>query len=65
MDKEGLMNYIREEFPGTLDKRWNWNLLENILDYGVENKYYSVGQLENFLEEIIPEMTLEEIERFV
>lgn len=65
MDKEGLMNYIKEEFPGTIDNHWNWNLLENILDYGVENKYYSVGQLANFLEEIIPEMTLEEIEQFV
>lgn len=65
MNKEGLMNYIKEEFPETIDNHWNWDLLENIIDYGMENKDYSVGQLVNFLEEMIPEITLEEIERFI
>lgn len=65
MNKEGLMTYIKEEFPGTIDKHWNWNLLENIIDYGMENKNYSKGQLKNFLNEMIPEVTLEEIEQFI
>lgn len=42
MNKDELMNYIKEEFPGTIDKHWNWDLLENIIDYGIENKNYSV-----------------------
>lgn len=65
MNKEGLMNYIKEEFPGVIDSHWNWELLENIIDFGIENKNYSVGQLMNFLDEMIPEVTLEEIERFI
>lgn len=65
MNKEGLMVYIKEEFPGCIDKHWSWKLLENVIDYGIENKNYSVGQLVNFLDEMIPEITLEEIERFI
>lgn len=65
MNKEGLMNYIKEEFSGVIDNHWNWELLENIIDFGIENKNYSVGQLANFLDEMIPEVTLEEIERFI
>lgn len=65
MNKEGLMKYIKEEFPGVIDSHWNWELLENIIDFGIENKNYSVGQLVNFLDEIVPEVTLEEIKRFI
>lgn len=65
MNKEGLMKYIKEEFPGVIDSHWNWELLENIIDFGIENKNYSVGQLVNFLDEMIPEVTLEEIGRFI
>ena len=35
MNKNGLMSYIKEEFPGTIDKHWNWDLLENILDFAL------------------------------
>lgn len=65
MNKEEFYNYIKEDFPGTIDNHWNWDLMENIIDYGIENKNYSVGQLANFLKGIIPEVTLEEIERFI
>lgn len=65
MNKQNFMIYIKEEFPECIDKHWNWDLLENIIDYGIENKNYSVGQLANFLDEMIPEITLEEIERFM
>lgn len=65
MNKEGLMKYIKEEFPGVIDSHWNWELLENIIDFGIENKNYSVGQLVNFLDKMIPELTLEEIKRFI
>ena len=64
MDKEGLMNYIKKEFPGVIDNHWNYELLENIINFGIENKNYSVGQLVNFLDEMIPEITLKEIKRF-
>ena len=33
MNKDDLMLYIKEKFPGTIDEHWNWDLLENILDF--------------------------------
>ena len=65
MDKDGFMCYIKNEFPTTVDTHWSWNLLENIIDYGIENKNYFVGQLENFLDEMIPEITIDEIKQFM
>lgn len=65
LNKERLMQYIKEKFPGTIDANWNWDLLENIIDYSIECKSYSEGQLTNFLTDIIPEITEEEILKFV
>ena len=28
LNKEGLMEYIKTEFPGLIDTHWNWDLLE-------------------------------------
>ncbi len=33
IDKDGLLDYIKEEFPGVIDTHWNWDVLENIIDY--------------------------------
>lgn len=36
LDKDGLMLYIKETFPGTIDNHWTSDMLENIIDYGME-----------------------------
>lgn len=61
LDKEKLMNYIKNEFPGVIDTHWNWDLLENIIDYGIKNRNYVDGEILTFLNEIIPEITEKEI----
>lgn len=61
LNKEKLMQYIKEEFPGMIDTHWNWDLLENIINYSIECKNYSEGQLVNFFTDIIPEITENEI----
>lgn len=58
MDKAGFMLYIKEEFPGVIDTHWNWDLLENIIDYATSK--YSGQELIKFLMSIIPEVTYEE-----
>lgn len=63
LDKDGLMLYIKKTFLGTIDKHWTWNMLENIIDYGME--IFSDCSIVDFLMEIIPEMTYEEYLPFI
>ena len=66
MNKDGLMSYIKEEFPGTIDKHWNWDLLENILDFAlIEYDEKPTEELIKFLMCIIPEVTAEEYRMFI
>ena len=66
MNKNGLMSYIKEEFPGTIDKHWNWDLLENILDFALlEYDGKPAEELIKLLMTIIPEVTGEEYRMFV
>ena len=51
MNKEGLMLYIKKEFPGVIDNHWNWDLLENIIDYAVS--MYNEKALIKFLINVI------------
>ena len=66
MNKDGLMLYIKEEFPGTFDSHWNWDLLENFLDFAfLEYDGKPTEELIKFLICIIPEVTAEEYRIFV
>lgn len=58
MNKDELMAYIKEEFPGVIDTHWNWDLLENIIDYAIST--FSGEEVMKFLMNIIPEVTYEE-----
>lgn len=63
IDKDGFMLYIKENFPGTIDNHWNSDLLENIINYGME--IFLDCTIADFLLEIIPEITYEEILPFL
>lgn len=65
LDKEELMHYIKQEFSQTINNHWNWNLLENIIEYGIKYESYSQRQLLKFLTNIIPEITEKEILKFM
>lgn len=58
MDIEAFMQYVKYEFPGVIDSHWNWDLLENILNYAVS--LHKGNDLITFLTTIIPEVTHEE-----
>lgn len=58
MNKQGFMQYVKEEFPEVIDTHWNWDLLENIIDYATS--IYNGQELIKFLMNIIPEVTYEE-----
>jgi len=63
MNKDALMSYIKEEFPKTIDNHWNWDLLNNIIDYAMN--YYDGEELIKFLVNIIPEITYQECMYFM
>lgn len=65
LDKDKLMCYIKQEFPKTIDNHWNWDLLGNIIEYGIKYESCSQKQLLKFLMNIIPEITEEEILKFM
>lgn len=60
------MSYIKEEFPGMIDNHWDWDLLENILDFALlEYDEKPTEKSIKFLMCIIPEVTAEEYRMFV
>lgn len=64
LEKEKCMQWIKEEFPDVLDNHFNWDMMENLIDWAHENKNVAKGQMINFLTLIVPEITAEEWERF-
>lgn len=66
MDKDGFMEYVKEEFPGVIDTHWSWDLLKNILDFAIlEYDGKPTEELIKFLMCIIPEVTGEEYRMFM
>lgn len=63
-NKEGFMNWLREEFPGVIDTHWHYELVENIIDYAAENKKVSKDSLPYFISDILPEVEFLEVARF-
>lgn len=63
-DKDSFMSWLKEEFPGVVDTHWNWDLVENIIDYATKNKKVSKDQLPYFISDILPEVEFLEVARF-
>lgn len=62
--KDGFMSWLKEEFPGVVDTHWNWDLVENIIDYATKNKKVTKDQLAYFISDILPEVEFLEVARF-
>ena len=63
-NKEGFMSWLKEEFPGVIDTHWNYDLVENIIDYALENKNASKDQLAFFISDMLPEVEYTEVAKF-
>lgn len=63
-NKEGFINWLKEEFPGVIDTYWNYDLVENIIDYATKNKKVSKDQLSYFISDILLEVEFLEVARF-
>ena len=63
-DKDGFMSWLKEEFPGVIDTHWNWDLVENIIDYAMEQKNTSDDEFAMFFSSIFPEIEYMEVAKF-
>ena len=57
----GFMDFMREEFPEPMSNHFTYDLLENMINKMIDLTEYQ-SELADWLEEIIPEVTREEIE---
>lgn len=64
-NKDDFMLWLKEEFPGVVDTHWNYDLVENIIDYGIENKMVSKDQFCFWLSDMLPEVEFLEVARFM
>lgn len=63
-DKEKCLKWIKEHFPGCIDNHFNYDMMENLIDWAMKNKNFSKNQMINFLMEIVPEIYEEEWQQF-
>lgn len=63
-NKEGFMKWLKEEFLGVIDTHWSYDLVENIIDYAMENKNTGDDELATFLSSMLPEIEYIEIAKF-
>lgn len=63
-NKDGFMEWLKEEFPGVLHTHWNYDLVENIIEYGLKHEMISKNQFCYWLSDILPEVELLEVAKF-
>lgn len=63
INKEELLHYLKKEFT-PMDYHFTWDLVEKLIDYAEEH-CDGLEEAHEFLVNMIPEVTMEEIEPFI
>lgn len=63
-NKGDFMEWLKEEFPGVLDTHWNYDLVENIIEYGFKHQIISKDQFCYWLSDMLPEVEFLEVAKF-
>ena len=64
INKKELLHYLHEEFPEPMKYHFTYDLIDNLIDY-IKNHCYGLEDAHEILLNIIPEVTMEEIEPFI
>ena len=68
MDKfniNSFMEWLKDEFPNCLETHWNFDLVENIIQYGLQHCNVSKDQFVNWIADLLPEVEFLEVARFM
>ena len=63
-DTRGFMVWLKDEFPDCIDNHWNHDLVENLINYGLEH-IKNMDQFCSWLSDMLPEVEIFEVERFI
>lgn len=64
INKKELLNYIKEEFSESMRFHFTYDMVENIIDW-IETHCNGLDEAHEMIVNIIPEVTMEEIEPFI
>lgn len=59
-----FMNWLKEKFPEITASNWHYDLVENIIDYALENKNMSKDQFALFVSDMLPGVNFSEVVKF-
>lgn len=62
---EGFILWLNEKFSGCLDNQWNYDLVENIIEYGFKHEMIAKDQLCYWISDILPDVEFLEVARFM
>lgn len=57
--------WLKEKFPGCLDTRWNYDLVENIIEYGLRYEIIAQDQFCYWVSNMLPEVEFLDVARFM
>lgn len=64
INKSQLLDYLREEFPESMRNHFTYDMVENLVDW-VETHCDGLYEAHEMIVNVIPEVTMEEIEPFI
>lgn len=62
---EGFISWLNEKFSGCLDNQWNYDLVENIIEYGLKHEMIAKDQLCYWISDMLPEVEFLEVAKFM
>lgn len=63
-NREGFLNWLKEEFSGCLGNEWDCQLVNNILDYARDHEHISKNQICDYLSDILPDVDFWDVAMF-
>ena len=64
-DVDGFMEWLKEKFAGCLDNYWDFELVENIINYGFKHEMIGKDQLAYWISDMLPEVEFLDVARFM
>lgn len=63
--KDEFMAWLKEKFPKVLEAHWNYELVENVIDYATAHEHIAKDQFAEFVSDMLPEVEFLEVARFL